>query len=282
MKEWVTRTPVRAVAAGAAAAMVGLGTWGVVSLVSPSPPAVVSVGATRASGPVRPCGPGGPPAADLLPPSAHQLPPDEQMLLIYKECLRLASLAPAGTSAASQSGQGPAPCGPALLPSSERRLPPAKQAPLIRAECARLNNAGHTGPPPVDSPPAQHLAGIVGLHWGGPFTKTEFQGTNLWNGPVDGRWMTVQAGGAPTPEGVKAIESAGLPAPGETTAAVYVYTTPLDPTAPGSPHVLGVFPAPGGPRGLLTVQGVQGDTLTLGLSGSSTLYHFDVATLAFK
>jgi hypothetical protein len=206
-----------------------------------TPPAAAPHTATAASRP----GPAAVPAAKSLPwISANAL-----------------SQLEAGTLA----GPSPANATPLPVPAG---LPPAKAAAWIAADQARQRAAERAPRLPQGTPaPAQYHGGVLGLRDGGPFTPSQFVGTNLWNGPVGGRWMGVQAGGVPIAGGAE--------------AAVYVYTEPLDPTAPAPPRVLGIFRPAGGPAGRLSVQDMKGDTLSLALAGSSTVYHFDVGSLTF-
>jgi hypothetical protein len=140
----------------------------------------------------------------------------------------------------------------------------------IERQSARQQSAG------------QLTAGIVPLTSGGPFSQAQFTGTNLWNGPVGGRWEVVQAGST-------AAGQAGL----------YVYTRSSDPASSSGPKVVGAITPAGDPAGTFTIEKASGGVLTLALSDPGTSdsaasgngasgngagqrqYTFDVTTLKF-
>jgi hypothetical protein len=139
--------------------------------------------------------------------------------------------------------------------------------------------AGAPAPPPSTASDVELHAGILGLHDGGPFGPGQFVGTNLWNGPVNGEWLVVQAGGAPT------VPPGSMP-PGpdgaaDAKAGVFVYSRSSDPYSTAAPVIHGVILPSNGPTGEFTVQSAQGDVLTLALSGSSATYTFNLQTLTF-
>jgi hypothetical protein len=90
---------------------------------------------------------------------------------------------------------------------------------------------------------------------------------------VGGQWEVVQAGGVP----VNRADGAASP----TRAGLFVYTESGDPTSTAAPAVAGVREPVAGPAGMFTVQSATGNLLTLTVSGSRKLYHFDLATLRF-
>lgn len=116
--------------------------------------------------------------------------------------------------------------------------------------------------------------GIVPLANGGPFPSSRFLGTNLWNGRAGSRWEVIQAGGVPADPALGAASPAAA-------AGVFVYTRSPDPASSSAPRVVGVrVPVPA-PRGTFTARRISGDVLTLSLSGSRKLYHFNAVTLRF-
>ena len=132
-------------------------------------------------------------------------------------------------------------------------------------------------PPSSGSTGAGLVAGILGLHDGGPFGPAQFLGTNLWNGRVGNRWLVVQAGGVPTSTAATAPRAK---AAATAKAGLLVYSRSLRVDSP-RPRVLGVIRAPGDPTGELTVDSVRGKLLELSLMGSRHTFRFDVAKLRF-
>lgn len=112
--------------------------------------------------------------------------------------------------------------------------------------------------------------GIVPLKAGGPFAPSEFSGTNLWNGPVGGRWEVIQAGGIPSGSA------------GPDRAGVFVYSRSQDPASGAAPRVTGVRAPSSGPDGRFTVRRASGDVLTLSVPGPGRAYRFNVVTLRFS
>lgn len=123
------------------------------------------------------------------------------------------------------------------------------------------------------APRAAYTAGILPLTDGGPFGSARFVGTNLWNGPVGGRWEVVQAGGSPTDRALGGVSP--------TRAGLFVYTESPDPAVTAGRRVVGVLAPAADPRGSFTVAKARGNTLTLTLSGSRVPYYFNVATRVF-
>jgi hypothetical protein len=123
------------------------------------------------------------------------------------------------------------------------------------------------------APRAAYTAGVLPLTAGGPFSSWQFVGTNLWNGPVNGQWEVVQAGGAPT--------NRSLGAASPTKAGLFVYTESSNPAAASGQRVTGVLVPSPDPAGTFTVTKATGSTLTLTLSGSGTRYTFNVETRKF-
>lgn len=116
--------------------------------------------------------------------------------------------------------------------------------------------------------------GVIPLTHGGPFQPAQFLGTNLWNGPVGGRWEVVQAGGVP--------RDRALGAASPTRAAVFVYTRSANPASLAAPDVRGVIAPAAGPAGKFTITKVTGNILTLTADGSGKgTYHFDKISLRF-
>jgi hypothetical protein len=159
-------------------------------------------------------------------------------------------------------------------------FPPAKAARFRAMDRLRQRAASiPAAPPSQDSTAAGLTAGILGLHDGGPFSASEFIGTNLWNGPVHGRWLVVQAGGVPAL--APALMPPGPAGASRTRAGVFVYWRGLRPDASTASRVVGVIRPPGHPTGELVVRNVRGRVLELSRAGTSRVYRFDVATLRF-
>lgn len=116
--------------------------------------------------------------------------------------------------------------------------------------------------------------GIVPLADGGPFPPSRFLGTNLWNGRVGSRWEVIQAGALPADPALGAASPAAA-------AGVFVYTRSPDPASPAAPQVIGVRTPSPAPRGMFTIRRINAGVLTLSLSASRKLYHFNAATLRF-
>ncbi|MCL2583485.1 MAG: hypothetical protein FWE35_13640 [Streptosporangiales bacterium] len=146
------------------------------------------------------------------------------------------------------------------------RPPPAPPA-------GQSSRKGGRGPLPqaaggtvtASSSQAGLTSGIVGLAAGGPFGPSQFSGTNLWNGPVGGRWEVVQAGGTPSGR-----------------AGVFVYSRSQDPASGEAPRVAGIRVPPSGPEGRFAVRRADGDVLTLSAPGPGRAYRFNVVTLRFS
>jgi hypothetical protein len=145
--------------------------------------------------------------------------------------------------------------------------PPPAMAPALTPQDAGPDSSSTAGSQ------SALTQGVLPLTAGGPFTPSQFLGTNLWNGPVGGDWEVVQAGGVP------ADRALGAASP--TVAGLFVYTRSPDPASSAAPKVTGVrVPGPR-PSGEFTVRKATGGVLTLTLSGSGQKYFFNVATLRF-
>ena len=153
---------------------------------------------------------------------------------------------------------------------------PADKAARFEAENALRESAASRllVAPPEAANRTELDAGILALADGGPFNSSQFHGTNLWNGPINGVWEVVQAGGVPTN-----LVALGTASPA--VAGLFVDTESTDPASPASPRVIGIITPSPDPSGKFTIQTISGGILTLALSGSSQLYHFNVATLQF-
>lgn len=138
---------------------------------------------------------------------------------------------------------------------------------------ARQASAGTEQQSAGVAPQSSYTAGILPLTNGGPFDSSQFLGTNLWNGPVGGRWEVVQAGGVPADRALSAASP--------TRAGLFVYTEPANPAAASGQVVTGVLAPSPDPSGEFTVAKAAGSTLTLTLSGSRTRYYFDLVTRTF-
>lgn len=134
-------------------------------------------------------------------------------------------------------------------------------------------SAGTAAGPAATATQAGLTPGILPLTAGGPFSSSQFIGTNLWNGPVHGQWEVVQAGGLPT--------HPALGAASPTSAGLFVYTQPADPDAKAAPTVLGIRRPSPAVAGTFTVRTFADGVLTLSLSGSRASFYFDVATRQF-
>jgi hypothetical protein len=100
----------------------------------------------------------------------------------------------------------------------------------------------------------------------GPFPGSEFAVSNAWQGPVEGRWLLVYAGGPRDADG--ALTGGG----------VRVYTEPVDPNTGSEVTFVGEHPAPASAE--LTITDVRGHTMTLAQAGGGTVT-FDLVTLAY-
>ena len=191
-------------------------------------------------------------------------------------CLALVSLAAAGRATGSR--ELSALRSPSLAPLPLPFAMPADKAARFRAmDRLRQRAAAIPATPPARGSTAAGLtAGILGLHNGGPFTPSQFLGTNLWNGPARGRWLVVQAGGAP----VSSPTAGGRLL--RARAGVFVYWRPLAPASSAPARVVGVIRAPGHPAGELVAKRARGGVLTLSLSRSGRVYRFDLTRLRFE
>ncbi|HEV3380082.1 MAG TPA: hypothetical protein VG142_03800 [Trebonia sp.] len=175
-------------------------------------------------------------------------------------------------SASAPAGSGvPAgwPAGKAAAMTAENQLREASAGRPVVAP----DGAGTERQAAAVAPQAAYTAGILPVTDGGPFDSSQFVGTNAWNGPVGGRWEVVQAGGAPADRALGAASPAS--------AGLFVYTEPADPAATAGRRVSGILEPSPDPPGTFTVAKATGTTLTLALSGSRTLYYFDVLTRKF-
>ena len=161
---------------------------------------------------------------------------------------------------------------PPALPPLEVASPPREPAAQSAGRVPQRETAGGA----VTDPGAQAalMPGIVPLTAGGPFSPSRFLGTNLWNGPVGGRWEVVQAGGVP---------AAGRPADASAArAGLFVYTRSPDPASAAAPEITGVRAPSPDPAGMFTIRRARDGVLTLSLPGSRAPYRFTVATLRFS
>lgn len=156
--------------------------------------------------------------------------------------------------------------------ASRPLLPPPA---LPTASSAELRQQA-AGPHPASATSNGQVSltqGIVPLTAGGPFRPAQFLGTNLWNGPVGGRWEVVQAGGVPA--------NRALGGSGPLRAGLFVYTRSPDPASAEQPKITGIRTPLPDPRGTFTVRKASGAWLTLSLSGSAKPFYFNVVTLRF-
>ncbi len=178
----------------------------------------------------------------------------------------------AGVAMVSARG-APAASAPRPVPSG---YPPAKAARFSAADQLRQQASFRPlVPPKVVPTQAEYTPGILGLRGGGPLNSSELLGTNLWNGPLNGTWEVIQAGGVPvTPK---------LGAASSTTAGVFVYwVASTNPSSPGPETVKGIIQPANPPVGQFTILRAAANVLTLSLSGSTAPWYFNIGTLSFS
>lgn len=194
-------------------------------------------------------------------------------------CLSLVMRAGAGDATGSRvpSGLRSPSIAPLPVPAG---FPPAKAARFRAMDRLRQRAAATPATAPSQGSVAAGLtSGILGLHDGGPFSPSQFVGTNLWNGRVRGRWLVVQAGGVPV--GAPGALPPGPASASRTQAGVFVYWRGVAPSSAAPSRVVGVIRAPDRPVGQLVVDSVRGGVLRLSLAGTGRVYRFSVATLRF-
>jgi hypothetical protein len=194
----------------------------------------------------------------------------------FAGCSALVSLAGAGHATGSRelSALRSPSIAPLPLPFA---MPAAKAARFRAMDRLRQRAAAIPATPPTQGSTAAGLtAGILGLHDGGPFSPSQFLGTNLWNGPVRGRWLVVQAGGVPVGAPIASVPFS------RARAAVFVYWRPLAPDSSAPARVVGIVRAPGHPVGELVAERERGGVLTLSLARSGRVYRFDLRRLGFE
>jgi hypothetical protein len=154
--------------------------------------------------------------------------------------------------------------------------PPAKASVLAAEDRARLRNSGK---PMVSAsfPPIQGTL-ISGIYVPGqdPQLRDEFSITNAWAGPGLGAWGAVDAGSIPLATGE------GLTDHAHDDAAIFVFTASVDPNSAVPRTIVGIFRPSQDLHGQFTITSINGTTITLSLSGSSTVYHFDISTLRYS
>jgi len=153
--------------------------------------------------------------------------------------------------------------------------PTAKASVLAAEDSARLRNSGKPMVP-ASFPPIQGTL-VRGIYVPGqdPQLRDEFSITNAWAGPGLGAWEAVDAGSIPLATGE------GLTDHARDEAAIFVFTGSTDPNSAVPPTILGIFKPSQELRGQFTITSINGTTITLALSASSTVYHFDTSTLRF-
>jgi hypothetical protein len=154
--------------------------------------------------------------------------------------------------------------------------PPAKASVLAAEDRARLRSSGKPIVP-ASFPPI-HGTLIRGIYDPGqdPQLRDEFSITNAWAGPGLGAWEAVDAGSIPLATGE------GLTDHARDEAAVIVFTASTDPDSPLPQTIVGTFKPNQALRGQFTITAVHGTTITLSLSGSQKIYHFDAGSLTFR
>jgi hypothetical protein len=153
--------------------------------------------------------------------------------------------------------------------------PPAKASVLAGEDRARLKNAGKPIVP-ASFPPIQGTL-VRGIYVPGqdPQLRDEFSITNAWAGSGLGAWEAVDAGSIPLATGE------GLTDHARDEPAIFVFTEPTDPNSAVPRTIVGVFKPSQDLHGQFTIVSIDGTTITLSLSGSSNIYHFDTSTLRF-
>jgi hypothetical protein len=159
-----------------------------------------------------------------------------------------------------------------VIPSG---YPAAKASVLAAEDRARLR---YSGKPMVSAsfPPIQGTL-VRGIYVPGqdPQLRDEFSITNAWAGPGLSAWEAVDAGSIPLATGE------GLTDHARDEAAIFVFTAPTDPNSALPRTIVGIFKPSQDLHGQFTITSIDGTTITLSLSGSSTVYHFDTSTLRF-
>lgn len=153
--------------------------------------------------------------------------------------------------------------------------PAAKASVLAAEDSARLKNSGKPIVP-ASFPPIRGTL-VRGIYVPGqdPELRDEFSITNAWAGPGLGAWEAVDAGSIPLATGE------GLTDHAHDTAAIFVSTGPTDPNSAVPRTIVGIFKPGQDLRGQFTITSVHGTTITLSLSGSSTVYYFDTSTVRY-
>jgi hypothetical protein len=146
---------------------------------------------------------------------------------------------------------------------------------LAAEDRARLKNSGKPIVP-ASFPPIRGTL-VRGIYVPGqdPQLRDEFSITNAWAGPGLGAWEAVDAGSIPMATGE------GLTDHARDKAAIFVFTGSTDPNSALPRTILGIFKPSQDLHGQFTITSIHGTTITLSLSGSSTVYHFDTSTLRF-
>jgi len=153
-------------------------------------------------------------------------------------------------------------------------MPSSKAALLQRQDARRLAAASNpvVDPTNTDSS-ASYEAGILPLRQG-PYPVGTFDATNLWNGPIGGTWLFVQAGGVRQNAATAASDSNDV-------ASVFVWIKNIDPSAMAAADIVGAIAAPGSPSGELNAVSEENGILTLSLVGSNSTYRFDLSVQKF-
>jgi hypothetical protein len=186
------------------------------------------------------------------------------------------SSAPPSTSSAPSAPVSPTANAAPPAQTIPSGYPPAKASVLAAEDRARLKNSGKPIVP-ASFPPI-HGTLVQGIYDPGqdPQLRDEFSITNAWAGPGLGAWEAVDAGSIPIATGE------GLTDHADDAPAVLVFTASTDPDSALPQTIVGTFKPNQALRGQFTITAVNGTTITLSLSGSQKIYHFDTSSLTFR
>jgi len=158
------------------------------------------------------------------------------------------------------------------IPSGD---PAAKASVLAAEDSTRLRNSEK----PMVSASFQPIQGTLvrGIYVPGqdPQLRDEFSITNAWTGPGLGAWEAVDAGSIPLATGE------GLTDHARDEAAIFVFTASSDPNNAVPRTIVGIFKPSKDLHGQFRITSIDRTSISLSLSGSSTVYHFDISTLRF-
>ena len=153
-----------------------------------------------------------------------------------------------------------------------RILPPEKQKIVDQENLARQNapraDKSKLGRPPPNGPLPARISGISDQR-SGPFPGPLYAVVNEWNGPVNGEWLIVYAGGP------HADHDGGPVA----TGGVRIYSEPIQPSI--NDALVSVGDRLSKLPGELSIISVSGDVMTV-RNAAGTLTTFNLGTKTFQ